>query len=74
MVKIMSEMSHLANEYKMYLTSEVLLSDNTTNSYYSDIVQYVKYLEDVRNIQDPKDISIDVTKLLHHHNQENYQL
>ena len=55
----MSEMSHLANEYKMYLTSEVLLSDNTTNSYHGDIVQYVKYLEDVRNIHDPRDISID---------------
>ena len=55
----MSEMSHLPNEYKMYLTSEVMLSKNTTESYYLDIVQYVNYLEEVRNITDPAQINIE---------------
>lgn len=55
----MNGMEHLSSEYRMYLTTEAGLSENTCNSYVMDIDQYIEFLEKYRNITDPDFITID---------------
>lgn len=46
-------------EYKLYLNTELRLSENSINSYLTDIIKYCTFLEKERNIFDPEQISVD---------------
>ena len=46
-------------EYRLYINTEIKLSENTTVSYLTDIINYCEFLEKHRGITDPKDISVD---------------
>lgn len=46
-------------EYTLYIKTEIKLSNNTCESYISDITEYCLFLEKNRNITDPKDISVE---------------
>lgn len=52
-------MKHLIGEYRMYLKSEALLSDNTCDSYVRDITQYLEFIEKYRKKTDPEFIDIE---------------
>ena len=46
-------------EYTLYIKTEIKLSNNTCESYISDITDYCLFLEKTRNIIDPADITVD---------------
>lgn len=46
-------------EYKLYLNTELRLSENSINSYLTDIIKYCEFLEKERNIIDPEQITVD---------------
>ncbi len=62
-------MKYLLNEFKYYLVNEKGLSNNTVNSYYRDVDEYISYLEKYKKITRPlliNDLVIkDYLKTLH---------
>lgn len=46
-------------EYTLYIKTEIKLSNNTCESYLSDINEYCLFLEKTRNITDPSEIKVD---------------
>lgn len=55
-------MEELVTEYTSYLASEKMKSQNTINSYQSDILNYLYYLENVKNITEIKDTTVNEIK------------
>lgn len=55
-------MDELLIEYQHYLVSEKMKSENTVKSYSSDLQNYLYYLSEKLNIDDPNDITIDAIK------------
>lgn len=55
-------MDELLIEYQHYLVSEKMKSENTVKSYSSDLRNYLYYLSEKLNIDDPNDITIEAIK------------
>lgn len=55
-------MEELVTEYTSYLGSEKMKSNNTINSYASDVLNYLYYLENVKNIDDIKVVTTEDVK------------
>lgn len=53
------DLNNLKSEYYMYITMELGLSENTCSNYAHDVNEYVLYLEKVRNIYLPEEVSVD---------------
>ena len=53
------DMKNLPKEYRMHLVTELHLSSNTVESYFSDIEKYMDYIIKVRKRLDPADITVE---------------
>ncbi len=55
-------MDELVTEYMTYLASEKMKSNNTIQSYSSDVLNYLYYLENVKGITDIKNVTTEDVK------------
>lgn len=53
------KMQYFIIEYKLFLNTELRLSENSINSYLTDVIKYCNFLEKERNIIDPEQITVD---------------